>query len=283
MIDWKRPTRPRGDDSYRIQVDDIGELFVSGQLIQKDTDKRVGLFCWEKETGVLATIHRRFPLSAWCAENVPRLGPAENGETIESVSAKFDALRLRQFHSQPSFSLDEVRVLMQAIADRDEVLEDHKRLVREIDVALNGEKGAALQASLVDILAQLTKPSVGPVNKVLFRRLAELGRAVLGLKSHGRYFEKPHTPSSIAGQEHALLLRLVGEADFLIGLYDRVNEHPLTDIIKVRSRPECSLEVCPNPQACAERCQTPKPCGKGNHDVGADGMCRQCGLAGWEY
>jgi hypothetical protein len=32
---------------------------------------------------------------------------------------------------------------------------DHKRLVRELDVALNGEAGAAKQASLCDIVAQI--------------------------------------------------------------------------------------------------------------------------------
>jgi hypothetical protein len=32
---------------------------------------------------------------------------------------------------------------------------DHKRLVRELDVALNGEDGAAKQAALCDIVAQV--------------------------------------------------------------------------------------------------------------------------------
>lgn len=35
------------------------------------------------------------------------------------------------------------------------VLEDHKRLVREMDVALNGIEGAAKQASLCDIVSQV--------------------------------------------------------------------------------------------------------------------------------
>ena len=40
------------------------------------------------------------------------------------------------------------------IADYEEVLADHRRLVRELDVSLNGD-GAAQQASLCDILAQV--------------------------------------------------------------------------------------------------------------------------------
>ena len=39
--------------------------------------------------------------------------------------------------------------------DYEEVLTDHRRLVRELDVALNGEEGAAKQASLCDIVAQV--------------------------------------------------------------------------------------------------------------------------------
>ena len=40
-------------------------------------------------------------------------------------------------------------------ADYEEVLAGHRRLVRELDVLLNGEAGAARQASLVDIVAQI--------------------------------------------------------------------------------------------------------------------------------
>lgn len=41
-------------------------------------------------------------------------------------------------------------------AKYEEVLADHRRLVRELDVALNGEEGAAKQASLCDIVGQVT-------------------------------------------------------------------------------------------------------------------------------
>lgn len=38
--------------------------------------------------------------------------------------------------------------------DYEAVLADHRRLVRELDVALSGEAGAAKQASLCDLIAQ---------------------------------------------------------------------------------------------------------------------------------
>lgn len=40
-------------------------------------------------------------------------------------------------------------------SDYEEVLSSHRRLVRELDVALNGEAGAAKQASLCDIVSQV--------------------------------------------------------------------------------------------------------------------------------
>jgi hypothetical protein len=42
------------------------------------------------------------------------------------------------------------------VADYEEVLADHKRLVRELDVLLNGE-GAAKQASLCDLVGQVRR------------------------------------------------------------------------------------------------------------------------------
>ena len=43
-----------------------------------------------------------------------------------------------------------------SVADYEEVLADHRRLVREMDVLLNGD-GAAKQASLCDIVAQVAR------------------------------------------------------------------------------------------------------------------------------
>ena len=48
------------------------------------------------------------------------------------------------------------------IADYEEVLADHRRLVRDLDVLLNGEN-AARQASLVDIMAQFRRMERTPV------------------------------------------------------------------------------------------------------------------------
>lgn len=48
--------------------------------------------------------------------------------------------------------------------------QDHERLVRELDVLLNGEAGAAQQASLCDIVAQVAKDGV--VAKTQLHKLA---------------------------------------------------------------------------------------------------------------
>jgi hypothetical protein len=42
-----------------------------------------------------------------------------------------------------------------AVAEFEAYRDEHRRLVRELDVALNGEMGAALQASLCDLVAQV--------------------------------------------------------------------------------------------------------------------------------
>lgn len=49
----------------------------------------------------------------------------------------------------------EIKRLNELVADHEEVHRDHHRLVRELDVLLNGEAGAAKQASLCDIVGQL--------------------------------------------------------------------------------------------------------------------------------
>jgi len=49
--------------------------------------------------------------------------------------------------------------------DYEEVLADHRRLVRELDVLLNGEHGAAKQASLCDIVGQLKRQKCAPSSK----------------------------------------------------------------------------------------------------------------------
>lgn len=49
------------------------------------------------------------------------------------------------------------QILESVQQDYEEVMEDHRRLVRELDVLINGEEGAAKQASLCDIVAQVRR------------------------------------------------------------------------------------------------------------------------------
>ncbi|WP_263147771.1 hypothetical protein [Pseudomonas sp. RIT-PI-AD] len=64
------------------------------------------------------------------------------------------------------------------IADYEEVLAGHRRLVRELDVALNGEAGAAPQASLCDIVGQVASAVrlAGKPLLVEIEKLRELNR-----------------------------------------------------------------------------------------------------------
>jgi hypothetical protein len=50
---------------------------------------------------------------------------------------------------------EELEAELKKTPDYEEVLADHRRLVREIDVILNGEEGAAKQASLCDLVGQI--------------------------------------------------------------------------------------------------------------------------------
>lgn len=52
---------------------------------------------------------------------------------------------------------NEVVRLNELVADHEEVHRDHQRLVRDLDVLLNGEAGAAKQASLCDIVSQMAR------------------------------------------------------------------------------------------------------------------------------
>lgn len=47
------------------------------------------------------------------------------------------------------------RQLLKLVDAHEEAKADHQKLVRELDVLLNGEDGAAPQASLCDIVAQM--------------------------------------------------------------------------------------------------------------------------------
>lgn len=75
------------------------------------------------------------------------------------------------------------------IDDYKKVLEDHRRLVRELDVIINGEN-AAPQASLCDIVAQLKSSASKQANPVSVELAAnEFAEGMIGL---GKYSDKWH-------------------------------------------------------------------------------------------
>lgn len=65
---------------------------------------------------------------------------------------------------------------MEIITAHEHVMEDHDRLVRELDVLLNGEN-AAKQASLCDIVAQVRNTKMSPFKKPTCRGSYQLGTA----------------------------------------------------------------------------------------------------------
>ena len=71
--------------------------------------------------------------------------------------------------------------------DYEEVLEDHRRLVRELDVLINGEAGAAKQASLCDIVAQIrAMKTPDPVDEALVDELIRASKndGILGVRDN---------------------------------------------------------------------------------------------------
>ena len=71
-------------------------------------------------------------------------------------------------------------------ADYEEVLEDHKRLVREIDEIINGKEGMAKQASLCDLIPQIEKlaarKEINPEFKQNWTDVSELSRKLVDMK-----------------------------------------------------------------------------------------------------
>lgn len=64
-------------------------------------------------------------------------------------------------HGHIDSAVSHVAFLLKLVDDYEETLVDHRRLVRELDVALNGN-GAAKQASLCDIVAQVKRQAAAP-------------------------------------------------------------------------------------------------------------------------
>jgi hypothetical protein len=95
--------------------------------------------------------------SAWLVDVAHRV--TGYGEVMGMYSGK---LAVKDFAGAEPFKFESSRrfiklmqVVEQKLADYETVLADHRRLVRELDVLLNGEAGAAKQASLCDIVAQV--------------------------------------------------------------------------------------------------------------------------------
>lgn len=88
------------------------------------------------------------------------------------------------------------------IADYEAALSDHRRLVRELDVLLNGEEGAAQQASLCDIVAQVRRDGIKAAEPVKVPSDADIDGVWRELTG------RPCIPGSTAHAfAHALLAR----------------------------------------------------------------------------
>lgn len=68
----------------------------------------------------------------------------------------YDRLAKEMWDGKPLNELDKFGALC-AILDLLDVIEDKRRLTRELDVAMHGEEGAAEQASLCDLLGPVRK------------------------------------------------------------------------------------------------------------------------------
>jgi hypothetical protein len=84
------------------------------------------------------------------------------------------------------------------ISDYEEVLADHRRLVREIDVIMNGEDGAAKQASLCDLVGDIkeliTSFTALTSERDAYRKMLEtLREQGGGITENGKYY----TPTAL--------------------------------------------------------------------------------------
>lgn len=79
------------------------------------------------------------------------------------------------------------------------VLADHRRLVRELDVALNGEAGAAKQASLCDIVAQVKANP--PTDRVVDIEMGATEiRSVAGWNGDTKQYYTPEQKATLQAQ-----------------------------------------------------------------------------------
>jgi hypothetical protein len=97
-------------------------------------------------------------------------------DTISALQKNYDDMRGRLEAALEQRGKD----LTQTTADYEEILAGHRRLVRELDVLLNGEAGAARQASLADIVAQVRREGIAALPQsardVIAERRAQVTR-----------------------------------------------------------------------------------------------------------
>jgi hypothetical protein len=116
----------------------------------------------DKETGAPSGARNAvYAFAAWLSAQPGAfsVGASEHPSPLVDAAEKFLAqhveqtasLTLKIDTSDVQAALDKFRV------EFDEYQAQHKRLVRELDVALNGEAGAAKQASLCDLVAQVKR------------------------------------------------------------------------------------------------------------------------------
>jgi hypothetical protein len=99
------------------------------------------------------------------------------GATSKSVTCQFTAYSTNLTDAMmPIYSRETVESIL---TDYEEVLADHRRLVRELDVLMHGEEGAAKQASLCDLVAMLPSWKEAHRKQVLLEAAAILERKLV--------------------------------------------------------------------------------------------------------
>lgn len=97
----------------------------------------------------LTGTHAEFCFSGWGG----KLDEIERA-VVENRAPNFDAVQTLTVKIDTSAIQAEID---KAVAEFEAYRDEHRRLVRELDVALNGEVGAAQQASLCDLVAQVRR------------------------------------------------------------------------------------------------------------------------------
>jgi len=126
-----------------------------------------GFVCLQTE-GCWPTVERtencwfgEIPVARDAAQLLTKPGADEFVLEFERWNAETGALpRGGSWMAEVSSIIQRAAQSGQLAGDYEEVLADHRRLVRELDVHLNGEAGAAKQASLCDIVAQVKRKGI---------------------------------------------------------------------------------------------------------------------------